>query len=103
MHRTVPLTRWSSPAPNGNDHIKVGTDDGGTVTVRGLDPTLTISGADATLDRLQINAQGGRDKASVGDDVSKVIQVSVDLGDQQRSNREPNDDGVRTDTHQTTN
>jgi hypothetical protein len=52
--------------------------------------------------RLQINALGGRDKATVDDDVSNVVQVSVDLGDQRRSNREPNDAGMRTDTHQTT-
>ncbi len=71
--------------------------------MRGLDPSVNISGADASLDRLEIDALGGRDTASVNDDVSKVIQVSVDLGDQQSTHREPNDDGVRTDSHQPTN
>ncbi len=83
----------------GNDHIRVSADGGGTETVRGLRPIVNISGADATLDRLEINALGGRDKASVDDDVSKFIHVSVDLGDQQSANREPHDDGLRTDIH----
>jgi Ca2+-binding RTX toxin-like protein len=87
----------------GNDHIKVGIADGGGATVRGLHPSVNITGADPSLDRLQINALGGRDKANVDANEFKVIQVSVDLGDQQSSNREPNDDGVRTDTQQSTN
>lgn len=88
----------SSGAPDGAaDQVTVsGTDakdnirvrvDGDTATVRGVQPSLSISGADAALDHLQINAAGGRDKVSVKQDVSSVIQVSVDLGDQQRSNR----------------
>ena len=85
----------SSGAPDGAaDQVTVsGTDakdnvrvrvDGDTATVRGLQPSLSISGADAELDHLQINALGGRDKVSVKDDVSSVIQVAVDLGNQQR-------------------
>jgi hypothetical protein len=69
---------------DGNDNIKVRVDSD-TATVRGLQPSLTISGADPRLDHLQINALGGLDKVSVKDDDSSVIQVSVDLGDQHRS------------------
>ena len=75
----------------GNDHIKVSADTGAAV-VRGLRPTLHISGADASLDELQISALGGQDRAKVDDDVSSVIGVKVDLGDQPAPDREPNDD-----------
>lgn len=73
-----------------NDNVKVRV-DADTATVRGLQPFVSISGADAQLDHLQINALGGRDKVSVNDDVSSVIQVSTDLGAQQPPNQESDD------------
>ena len=83
----------------GNDHIKVSADTGAAV-VRGLRPTVHISGADASLDELQISALGGQDTASVDEDVSSVIGVTVDLGDQPRPDREPSDDSGDTETTQ---
>ncbi len=81
----------------GNDHIRVSADDGAAV-VRGLRPTVHISGADASLDRLQIKALGGQDTANVDDDISSVIRVAVDLGVQPRPDRGANDDFGHTDS-----
>ena len=86
---------------DGNDHITVSADDGSAV-VRGLHTTVRISGADAPLDRLQIDLLGGQDRASVDEDVSSVIRAAVDLGDQPNPDGEPNDDFGRTDIQQPT-
>ena len=64
---------------NGNDNIKLRV-DAGTTTVSGLQPSISISGADADLDHLQINTLAGSDKVMEKDDTSSVIQVSVALG-----------------------
>jgi Ca2+-binding RTX toxin-like protein len=83
----------------GNDHIDVSA-DGGTVTVGGLRETVHITGADPSLDRLQIKLLGGRDTATVADNVATAIRAAVDLGDQPAPGREPNDDFGRTDSQQ---
>jgi hypothetical protein len=64
---------------NGNDNIKLGV-DAGTTTVSGLQPSVSISGADVDLDHLQINTLAGNDKVNEKDDTSSVIQVSTALG-----------------------
>ena len=81
----------------GNDRVHVNT-DAGAATVRGLRPTVHISGADASLDELQISTLDGQDKASVDKDVASVIQVAVDLGVQPRPDGGANDDFGHSDS-----
>jgi hypothetical protein len=67
---------------NRGDDVAVSAENG-TVSVAGLHTTTTVSGADTT-DHLQVNAGGGNDTVSVGDEVASVLTASVDLGTGQR-------------------
>lgn len=64
------------------DHVRVHA-EGSRVDVRGLQPEIRITGSEPT-DRLQVNTLGGNDRVTVGDDVSRLISVGVDLGAGQR-------------------
>ena len=64
------------------DHVRVHP-EGSRVDVRGLQPETRIAGSEST-DRLQVNTLGGDDRVNVGDGVSRLISVGVDLGAGQR-------------------
>lgn len=61
------------------DTVNVDAIDGGAVTLAGLVPTTTITGADAT-DALQVSTGAGDDTVAVSDAASALMAIAVDLG-----------------------
>ena len=64
---------------NQADHVHVTAQDG-QVDVAGLPAETQITGSEATLDHLQVNALDGNDTVTVDPNVSTLIGVAVDLG-----------------------
>ena len=60
------------------DHVDV-TAYGSQVQVRGLRPTVNVTGSEAT-DLLQVNTLGGNDDVDVDPAAEALIAVAVDLG-----------------------
>src|SRR5690349_1058196 len=54
--------------------------DGTSVVVDGLSATTTIDHADASIDRLVINAGGGNDNVTATNGLSTLIQLTIDGG-----------------------
>jgi hypothetical protein len=66
---------------DGSDHadnVRVSADSG-TVAVDGLHTATNITGS-GSFDQLQVNTLGGNDRVDVGNNVTNLIGVGVDLG-----------------------
>jgi len=61
------------------DQITIGADHA-HVDVDGLTAGIRLSGSEAALDRLQVNARGGDDTVDVAAEADALIGISVDLG-----------------------
>jgi hypothetical protein len=61
------------------DNVKV-TTSGSQVLTKGLPVQTAIAGSEAANDTLQVDTLGGKDRVTVGSDVTGLIKPSVDLG-----------------------